>query len=725
VVLLTGCSGGGATELVLRDWTLTGPGTTAQVTLPTHVGNALPKSRAHYFLRRTVTLGPALRGHDLVLVIPRLLAHVTLRVDGHQEVELEPDDARSFRGQGPHAFRIPASTTSKDALALEIDVDHTWTQSGWVDTVPRLTTAPDGGAAFVWQWRFNDFAAWTALGFAFFAGFIYFVIFLTDTRRRGFLWFALTGAGGTFYPLFETGIAARVLGPMETTMAACGISVAVVAQLHFTYAEFRLERPHRAWDVACAVSVLASILSTGYFSGTQVGGLTTVLLAVPAVAAQATLFVRLSRRKPHPFNLVLVLAGWVAVSVIGPPDFVAWAGLGELLGGLRPACLAITAIAICQIVALSREHTRSLRRADELAKEREERILLLEKHTRDVELLNDELRRQIGARSRVLADALSREAGGAEAKVFAEGEVVEGRYRVIRALGEGAAGTVYLVERRSDSALLAMKVVRGATDRHALARLAREAQLAAEVKHENVITVVDVDFAATGTGFLYVVMEYVSGYTLRDQKKQFGAMKWSLDVLRQIASGLASVHARGIVHRDLKPANVLLVPREGRAPLVKIADFGIAGVTGQTLRDERATLSNRPLAARSEAAGLLASPDDLRLTQTGVLLGTPLYMAPEAIDGAKNAAPSTDMFSFGVIAYEVLTSALPFADSPALAQLQGVSVAPPRPTGELKPELPPSVARLIDRCLSFDASERPTAAEARDVLSDARIQMSA
>jgi serine/threonine protein kinase len=220
-------------------------------------------------------------------------------------------------------------------------------------------------------------------------------------------------------------------------------------------------------------------------------------------------------------------------------------------------------------------------------------------------------------------------------------------------------------------------------------------------------------------------MEYVSGYTLRDQKKQFGAMKWSLDVLRQIASGLASVHARGIVHRDLKPANVLLVPREGRAPLVKIADFGIAGVTGQTLRDERATLSNRPLAARSEAAGLLASPDDLRLTQTGVLLGTPLYMAPEAIDGAKNAAPSTDMFSFGVIAYEVLTSALPFADSPALAQLQGVSVAPPRPTGELKPELPPSVARLIDRCLSFDASERPTAAEARDVLSDARIQMSA
>jgi serine/threonine protein kinase len=339
---------------------------------------------------------------------------------------------------------------------------------------------------------------------------------------------------------------------------------------------------------------------------------------------------------------------------------------------------------------MSRAHTKSLRVADEL---------------------NAELRRQIAARSRELAEAIATLATEAGGRALEAGDVVEGRYEVIRPLGAGGGGAVYLVERLSDRAELAMKVVHGGDDAHRLARLAREAQLAAEVKHDHVVAIVDVDVAASG--FLYIVMEYLPGATLREHKDDYGRLAWALPVLAQIADGLAAIHARGIVHRDLKPANLLVLTRPGEPPIVKIADFGIARGEG----------SRHPSSRPPPGPGATERPQDktvreeAQLTQTGAILGTPLYMAPESIDGAHEATLAVDLFAFGVIAYQALTRRPPFRESPAFALGEGVVLAAPPPVRSVRPDVPPDVATLVDRCLAFEPEDRPTASEAYAILS--------
>jgi serine/threonine-protein kinase len=386
--------------------------------------------------------------------------------------------------------------------------------------------------------------------------------------------------------------------------------------------------------------------------------------------------------------------------VAAVPDLAAWVGAGELLGGWRPASLGILLVGLLQSGALSLMHTKSLRVADDL---------------------NAELRRQIEVRSRELADAIARLATEDDGVPLEIGEVVDGRYKVVRPLGEGGGGAVYLVERLSDKEPLALKVVHGGDDAHRLARLAREAELVAQVKHDHVVAIVDVGVDAAG--FLFIVMEYLAGATLRDHKDKFGRLDWVLPVLAQIADGLAAIHARGIVHRDLKPANLLVLARDdGRPPLVKIADFGIArgedssrittrpppGPDGPVRKDAR---------KRPEREERTKRELDHRLTQTGAILGTPFYMAPEAIDGARNVTFAVDLFAFGIVAYEWLTGRAPFEESAAFAQTEGVALEPPPPAGTVRADLPSDVGRLVDRCLAFDPAQRPTAGEVYEVLS--------
>jgi serine/threonine protein kinase len=195
-----------------------------------------------------------------------------------------------------------------------------------------------------------------------------------------------------------------------------------------------------------------------------------------------------------------------------------------------------------------------------------------------------------------------------------------------------------------------------------------------------------------------------------------------LPVLAQIADGLAAIHARGIVHRDLKPSNLLVLARDdGRPPLVKIADFGIARGEDSsriTTRPPPGPAGSVPQDAKKRPdRGERTKRDVDRLTQTGALLGTPFYMAPEAIDGARNVTFAVDLFAFGIIAYEWLTGRAPFAESAAFAQTEGVVLEPPPAAGSVRADLPMDVGRLVDRCLAFDPAERPTAGEAYDVLS--------
>jgi hypothetical protein len=310
-----------------------------------------------------------------------------------------------------------------------------------------------------------------------------------------------------------------------------------------------------------------------------------------------------------------------------------------------------------------------------------------EAHEREVSALSGELRRQVAERSRGLSEALARlsETSRAPARL-AIGDVIEGRYRVVRAIGSGGMGQVHEVERLADGKRLALKTMTGVAHKDALARFAREAQVAAELEHPNVVAAVDVDVTQTGT--LFVVMELVAGGSLAAARARYGDARWALPVLRQIAAALSAMHARGIVHRDLKPANILL-DRER----VKVADFGLAGLVDAA-----------PLATTREGDEPV-SP----LTRTGAIMGTPLYMAPEMAGGARGAGPSADVFSLGVVAYELLSKELPFAAPPVLERLSGRAVPTPKPLAQARPDLPSTVTALVDRCLADEPAERPGA----------------
>jgi hypothetical protein len=690
LALLTGCAGKG--EVSLSAWTFEGPQKErATIMLPAHFDAYLPAATSHYRLSAAVSLPEALRDRPLTLVIPRFAGHTVLTVDGALAVSLEGPEPPGYRALGPHAWRIPAGATADGSLDLAMDIEHTWTQSGWFDTVPRLCADLDGGRAFVLQRAFNRASAMCGLAVTLFVGYLYLVVFLTDRRRSSYGWFALTGLAGVGYPVFQLGLLEPYAGPFDALLAGVSVSSAVIAEMHFAASYFGLPRPARAWNLGYLGAVLATIASIGYFR-TRAGGAWTAAITVPALIAEALLFLRLIRQKPRPRYLLMVLGGWPFTLFATAPDFGAWLGTGELLGGTRTACLGIAVIGLLQTTAMSRAHTQSLRDADDL---------------------NAELRRQIEARSRELAEAIARLGMARGAPALEPGEVVDERYAVVRPLGAGAGGAVYLVERLSDGAELAMKVVHGGDDPQRLARLAREAQLAAQVKHENVIAIVDVEVASRG--FLYIVMAYLPGATLREHKDEYGDLDFALPVLTQLAAGLAATHAHGIVHRDLKPSNVLVhVPRLGAPPVVKISDFGIA--RGE--RAVRVTAAPPPtrLSAQMRAARSTVR-EEVPLTLTGVVMGTPLYMAPETIDGAREATPAVDLFAFGVIAYELLTRRAPFRDSPAFAQLDGLSVAPPPPLVTLRNDLPRAVADIVERCLAFAPEERPNAREVLAVLS--------
>jgi serine/threonine-protein kinase len=264
-----------------------------------------------------------------------------------------------------------------------------------------------------------------------------------------------------------------------------------------------------------------------------------------------------------------------------------------------------------------------------------------------------------------------------------------------------------------------MKVMSGAPEAVALARAAREAQLASQVRHPNVVAIIDVDVASDG--FFFLVMELVEGRSLREERDRYGQGPWAIGILRQIAEGLAAIHAAGIVHRDLKPANVLLSAGENGAPVVKIADFGVSGLTphpAEPGREEPApggapdrrdsdypTLTDRMPAPRLENA----------ITETGELLGTPHYMAPEVVPaGVKAARAPADVFAFGVIAFELLAGRRPFADLPTFV---GLSMRDPLPGFQaICASLSPDTARLLDECLSLDPDRRPGARALADAL---------
>lgn len=305
--------------------------------------------------------------------------------------------------------------------------------------------------------------------------------------------------------------------------------------------------------------------------------------------------------------------------------------------------------------------------------------LELEQRVRDVEALNAELRHQIAERSRELARHFPERPAMELPKI---GSTVAGRYEVLREIGAGGMGHVFEVVRSSDNAHFALKVMGGQSGLD-VARFAREAEIAAKLSHPNLVSVVDVGVGSWGWPF--IVMELVTGGTLAERKLEPHEVR---PVLAKIARGLVALHDARVVHRDLKPSNVL-VYGDGSSLEVKLADFGIA----------RAMAS--PFDATQQASE--------NVTKAGAFLGTPLYMAPEQALGAESVAPAADVFSFGVIAYELWSGALPF--SMPLVFLVMSNTALPEPPSFDRFVDDQRLRALLQSCLFHAPDKRPSAAE--------------
>ncbi|MBA2543357.1 MAG: serine/threonine protein kinase [Deltaproteobacteria bacterium] len=390
---------------------------------------------------------------------------------------------------------------------------------------------------------------------------------------------------------------------------------------------------------------------------------------------------------------------------------------------MRTSCLGLGLFAIAQALLLGREHVLSLKHADELNTALAGRVDQLEGRQKEIELLNTELRRQIADRSEELFGALRTLAATAgSAPALAEGQIVQDRYRVVRSLGVGGMGAVYEVVRITDDKRFALKVTRQ-HDAVALARLAREARIAAQVTHPNVVAIVDVDVASAG--FLFMVIELVDGKALHERVDRYRDQAWLIPVLAQIADGLAALHRHGIVHRDLKPANILIEDVDGK-PRVKITDFGISRIAD----DEPDGRDPGVLASPSDSniTALLkpgyVAPDLDRtpsrtpsnrvstpLTTTGFVAGTPMYMAPELTGSTGEVSPSADVFSFGILAFQVLTGHPPWTEPPSVTSAARRVVPAPRSLTEEVPTLAKPVSDLIARCLALVPEQRPTATE--------------
>jgi serine/threonine protein kinase len=272
-----------------------------------------------------------------------------------------------------------------------------------------------------------------------------------------------------------------------------------------------------------------------------------------------------------------------------------------------------------------------------------------------------------------------------------------GAYTVVRRIGAGGMGEVFLARHRVLGWMAAIKVLLRDVSHvpEVVDRFLSEARAAARVRHPAIVEILDCDITEGGRAFL--VMEYLRGESLRDALDRDPSLRrdtqFIASVVGTVADALNVAHAHGIIHRDLKPDNIFLSLAKSDASClqVKILDFGVAK---------------------------LLQPDlTMARTQTGALLGTPHYMSPEQCRGAKNVDHRSDIYSLGCVAFEMLAGALPFKpDSMGMLLIAHATVAPPT-LNSVAPEVPTPLCDLVDRMLVKEPAGRPQSlAEVADAL---------
>jgi serine/threonine-protein kinase len=267
------------------------------------------------------------------------------------------------------------------------------------------------------------------------------------------------------------------------------------------------------------------------------------------------------------------------------------------------------------------------------------------------------------------------------------GQTVAGKYKIVKLLGEGGMGCVYLAEQQlgTSTRKVALKTLHKhlSHDPSIKARFNREAGTVAALEHPNTIQVFD--FGEMPDGTLYLVMEFVQGRSVADILEKDGPMPPARveNILRQVCGSLEEAHGHGIVHRDLKPDNVVLCERAGQKDWVEVLDFGIAKRSSEH------------------------DPNEAKLTQQGMVLGTPPYMSPEQFTGQPIDLRS-DIYALGVMAYEMLVGKYPFEANTAWEWASKHMTEPPRPieTQPLGPQVPEKMRQAITRALSKNREER-------------------
>ena len=260
------------------------------------------------------------------------------------------------------------------------------------------------------------------------------------------------------------------------------------------------------------------------------------------------------------------------------------------------------------------------------------------------------------------------------------GRTVGGRYRVLGILGEGGMGTVYDAEHIGLGRHVAIKVLSPsqAKKRVAVKRFQQEARAAGAIGHPNICEVYDLGLIDDGSP--YLVMEKLVGQTLADRISREGGLPFDelSDIMVQVLSGLIAAHEKGIVHRDIKPENIFLARRTGSPPIAKILDFGVSKMISQFQGGE----------------------EQLDLTRTGMVMGTPYYMSPEQARGERNLDGRVDVYACGVMMYEAIAGKRPYLAPNYNALLLAIINTTPKSLKEIRPATPAQLEVLVGKAMS-------------------------
>lgn len=661
------------------------------INLPGNLAEHMHVWPSRYTLTTVVELPEDYRRGTSTFILPFFPEVPTVRIDGRVTASLDDDDRAYAPRITPRRYHIPDELTKRGTFRVEIDAPIYYSVGGQVGVVPQISPTSAGGPSLRARrdWNLNlasgSFCALLAVS-------VSAAVIAALSGRRRFLVASIAAFSVAMYPAYLLGYTQLIAGHRDDILLGVAMSITVWATVVAAHERHYGTLPHPLWHVFSFVVALSNLAVLHPAVSDYVPIAAWSLQTTMAVGQFVQL---LARRWQDPKPAIVrysVLLAWTVALALGLPDCMVLAGFTTDQLPLCTAQAGIGIVIVTEILSDVFDRTDMLCRLNQELSTRYDALQV--QHT-EIHRLNDELRHSVHQKAEELAAVLTR-LSMSSTPTFEAGQVLDDRYLLGPALGEGAMGTVFAAERLRDQRKVAVKALKIAADTKTVARFAREAQIATEVAHPNLVPVLDIHVSSSGMP--YLVMAKVEGTTLRNSQFQRRSVTWKLLVLADIAAGLHALHSRGIIHRDLKPSNILLEDLDGTGDFTaKITDFGVS-----TFLDGKSDTTAR------------TGPSEL--TQQEQVVGTPMYMAPEAFVSSFGITVAADIFSFGVLAREVLSGITPMG-YPSLGL--AMQVTPEFPAGSLEeicPELSPALTEILDRCLSREPSERPSADELHGAL---------